>query len=118
MTDPPTTRLDAAIAALAAGPLTRATVPVRPFRQIDHRLEAARQAVRPVEARAVPEVGDRLRYRHNLDEDPVPAVVLEVEDAGRNSLRLLTALTDGRGPMVVRTREARVEGSPGWLPLP
>lgn len=127
MTDQPT-RLDAALAALAVGPLRPITIPQRPnyeghrgFRKIDPH-EAKLSQCRPVEDRApVPEVGDRIRYRHHMDEDPVPAVVLELLDRGRGEdpnpqLRLKVGLRYGSGLLEARTREARVAGGAGWLP--
>lgn len=94
---------------------------------------------RPVADRTpIPSVGDEVLYRHAPWEPPVPADVLHVqpfEDMADPNLwsdidgpegmpiwvpavdpwPLLTLRAHGYGR--VKTREARLRGSPGWLPL-
>ena len=80
---------------------------------------------RPLSARPpVPEVGAGCLYRSNDWFDPVPARVLrvhwdefgDVNLLGDDPWPWLTLDVPGQ-PYRVKTREARLDGSAGWLPV-
>ena len=80
-----------------------------------------------------PKVGDRVKYRANSwrDDEIVDAQILDVQWDHPDDMQLMTkagphpdpwpwvilGYEQGKTPMTVRTREARLEGSAGWLPL-